>query len=224
MRSLAVDILSNDYPSLYKNSRDRLIAGQKFSSIEIPTIYEDEDVRSSLLEAFVHVLNSSIEAYLSREIAKSRKQKIANLDLHVGFITKKLDPSYVMKEYPGLTAKQQIMHWFEVHPQLVLKPEVMDPVGPFNIYPIDIVDPKTDADFGSILYINMGYQWIIWLGMEISMEDERNLEVFVEQYLSTTALFHRSPSIAPLDFDEIDNEPADGRTILLLDSRFVLLL
>eukprot|EP01036_Dinobryon_divergens_P024877 gene24877-33367_t len=187
MRKLAADILSNDHPSLYKNNRDKSVSWQKQDIIEIPIIFEDTEVPSSLLEAFLQVLNSTMDEYFSREMKNLRRQKIRNLDLHVGFITKKLDPTYVIEEYPGLTAKQQITHWFEVHPQLVLNPEKNDRVGSsLNRYHIDIVDPDSDADFGTILYIRMGCQWIIWLGMEVSMEDERNLEVYVEQYLSTT--------------------------------------
>lgn len=219
MRKLAADILSNDYPALYKSNRDKSATSgqQKLDIIEIPTIYEDNEVRSSLLEAFLQVLNSTVDVYFSREMKNLRRHKIRNTDLHVGFITKKLEPSYVVEEHPGLTAKQQIMHWFDVHPQMVMNPEKTDRAkGSLNTYHIDIVDPDSDADFGTILYIRMGCQCIIWLGMEVSIEDERNLEVFVEQYLSTTTTttttsFEGESTSTLLECDETEeDEKHDG--------------
>ena len=208
MQMLSTDILNNDYPSLYKKSRE-ISPEQKLDIIAIPTLYEADDFQSSLLEAFLQVLNSSVEAYLSREMTVLRGKMIINLDVHVGFITKKIDPSYLVEKHPGLTAKQQIMQWFDVHPHMVLASSDMNNISDsFHTYHIDVVDPYSDADFGTIFYVRMGSQWIIWMGMEVSSEDERNLELFVEQYLSTPTYTSYS-----VNHDAADEEKHAGMSI-----------
>lgn len=151
----------------------------------LPVICEDDDVDSPLLEAFLKLLNCDETVYYSRQQISHRRKKIRNEKLKMGMIVKKLDPSVVVNCHPGLQPMEQIVHWFELRNLDISASNRVWIEGQLRIYPIDFIDPESDADFYSAFYIRTGNQWTVWLGRKVTTEDECNIQVFIEQLVDS---------------------------------------